>query len=158
MHKSIEPDGKMQPSYYDEIDKAGNYLSYKYDELDELLLKLPNSDILLVERVNYRKEDSKESILVAFLIPEHQSVVIHTYSFVYSVDRYEDGIQIHLRTPTQNELWVIEEKGRSWFFKGFIKLRNRSKPKKKFMIRLCFFLNNPKILKSPYHIILNNIS
>ena len=130
MHKYIEPDGKMQPSYYDEIDKAGHYLSYKYDELDELLLKLPNSDILLVERVNYRKEDSKESILVAFLIPEHQSVVIHTYSFVYSVERYEDGIHIHLRTPTKNELWVIEGKGRSWFFKGLYKVVKSSKSTK----------------------------
>ena len=66
MHKSIEPDGQMQPSYYDEIDETGNYLSYKYDELDELLLKLPNSDILLVERVNYRRKDSEESILLSF--------------------------------------------------------------------------------------------
>ena len=65
--------------------------------------------------VNYRMENSEESTLAAFKIPEHQSVIFHTAFLVYSVDRYEDDKQIHARTTTQHEFKIVEKKIMNFF-------------------------------------------
>ena len=107
-------------------------------------------------RVNYEKPDPKESTAAKFGIPQHQGLVIHTDSLVYSVDRYEDAIHIHTRSPIQHQLWIEEGKKRS-FFKGVYEVVESIKTnKKKVHVLVRFFKNNPAMLTIPYHLIFNN--
>ena len=64
---------------------------------------LPDEEILLVELICIKNQK--------FLgIPEHQGILLHTESAVYSLDQYEDAIHLAVRTPTQFENYMAETK------------------------------------------------
>lgn len=127
------------------MDDGGFFKSFHYTKINSDLRKyLPDEKILSVELICLKKPTNVEGSntcrnrsLKFFGIPRHKGI-LWTESAVYSLDRYDDAIQLAVRTPTQFEDYMTLGVERE-FFPGEYSIQKSAPSNKKNCLNDRFF-------------------